>query len=302
VRFRACITLLLHVSACATPAPSPREPVARDPRLANLVRAAELPWKDKGRCVVQQASQPWPVLVERCYQALDHNRIQFNDPTGKCAVASVGAAALGVGFCVLVAPEIAVGAVVVLGAVVVAAAIAHELDAYRRRGSVEPEAGRRSTRSASQPQPVQEPLAKQEPKPKPGGQDRPPPPLPPLPQDRERPRRCEPVPVPHAGGHDPHNECADKMPGNSFPGWDVLVNGKKFDALQLTVRKLWDVKTDNFDMHSPRSQDFLARVKLPELQREKSSRKSVDMTSSSALKALRTKRYWKNWIEPLPSS
>ncbi|HYO71312.1 MAG TPA: DUF6310 domain-containing protein, partial [Archangium sp.] len=54
----------------------------------------------------------------------------------------------------------------------------------------------------------------------------------------------------------------------SFPGWDVLVNGKNFDALQLATRTLWDVKTDDFDKHSSRSQDFLARVKLPELQRE----------------------------------
>ncbi|ATB34752.1 hypothetical protein CYFUS_000159 [Cystobacter fuscus] len=80
--------------------------------------------------------------------------------------------------------------------------------------------------------------------------------------------RCKPVPVPHLGGNDPHNKCADLMPNNSFPGWDVFVNGKNFDALQLATRTLWDVKTDDFDKHSSRSQDFLARVKLPELQRE----------------------------------
>ncbi|MCY1074965.1 hypothetical protein [Archangium lansingense] len=40
MRFRACIALLLFVSACTTSAPSPREPAARDPRLANLQRAA----------------------------------------------------------------------------------------------------------------------------------------------------------------------------------------------------------------------------------------------------------------------
>jgi hypothetical protein len=28
------------------------------------------------------------------------------------------------------------------------------------------------------------------------------------------------------------------------------------------------VKTDNFDIHSPRSQAFFAKVKLPEIQRE----------------------------------
>jgi hypothetical protein len=54
--------------------------------------------------------------------------------------------------------------------------------------------------------------------------------------------RCRPIPLPrHLGGHDPHNECADKMPGNTFPGGDVLVNGKNFDALQLATRTLWEV-------------------------------------------------------------
>ncbi|MFE8602540.1 DUF6310 domain-containing protein [Archangium violaceum] len=82
--------------------------------------------------------------------------------------------------------------------------------------------------------------------------------------------RCKPIPLPrHLGGHDPHNKCADKMPNNSFPGGDVYVNGKNFDALQLATRTLWEVKTDDFDIHSPHSQRFFARVKLPELKREK---------------------------------
>jgi hypothetical protein len=37
----------------------------------------------------------------------------------------------------------------------------------------------------------------------------------------------------------------------------------------LVTRTLWDVKTDNFDKHSRRSQQFFIEVKLPELQREK---------------------------------
>ncbi len=130
MRFRACIALLLYVSACATSAPSPREPAARDPRLANLQRAATLPWMDGGRCAAQEASEPWPVLVERCFQALDHDRLQFHDPTGRCAVASAGAAAVGLGVCVLAAPEIVVGAVIVAGVVVVGFAIKEALDAY----------------------------------------------------------------------------------------------------------------------------------------------------------------------------
>ncbi|PTL79940.1 hypothetical protein DAT35_31445 [Vitiosangium sp. GDMCC 1.1324] len=39
-----------------------------------------------------------------------------------------------------------------------------------------------------------------------------------LTQEEDDPR-CKPIPLPrHLGGHDPHNECADKMPGNTFPG------------------------------------------------------------------------------------
>ncbi len=119
MRPRACIALLLYVSACATSAPSPGEPAARDPRLANLQQAATLPWTDGGRCAVQEASEPWPVLAERCFHALDHDRIEFHDTTGRCAVASAGAAAVGLGVCVLAAPELVVGAVIVAGVVVV---------------------------------------------------------------------------------------------------------------------------------------------------------------------------------------
>ena len=95
MRLRACFALLLFLSACTTTPPSPREPAARDPRLANLQRAAKLPWTDGGQCAVREASEPWPVLAERCFHALDHDRVEFHDPTGRCAVASAGAAALG---------------------------------------------------------------------------------------------------------------------------------------------------------------------------------------------------------------
>ena len=59
--------------------------------------------------------------------------------------------------------------------------------------------------------------------------------------------------MPHRGGDDDHNKCADKIPSNSFPGWDVYVNGKSFDALQLATRTLWDVKTDDFEKQPPQS-------------------------------------------------
>jgi hypothetical protein len=73
------------------------------------------------------------VLAERCFHALDHDRVRFNDRTGRCAVASAGAAALGIGLCVLAAPEIVVGTVIVLGLVMVGVAIKEALDAYELR-------------------------------------------------------------------------------------------------------------------------------------------------------------------------
>ncbi|RUO93192.1 hypothetical protein D7Y11_10820 [Corallococcus sp. AB018] len=266
MRFRACAAILLILSACATSAPSPRERVPQNPRIANLLRAAKLPWADDGRCVVREASQPWPVLIEKCYRTLDHDRIEFHDTTGRCTVASADAAAVGIGFCVLAAPEIAVGAVIVLGVVVVGVAIKEALDAYELRHAYPEEAGAsRGTQVASREAEVQR---KPKLKPEPAGQDWLPP-VPPGSPERERSPECRPVPVPHRGGNDPHNDCADLLPQNSFPGWDVLVNGKQFDALVLVTRTLWDVKTDEFDKHNLRSQQFFARVKLPELQRER---------------------------------
>ncbi|WP_255415217.1 DUF6310 domain-containing protein [Vitiosangium sp. GDMCC 1.1324] len=58
------------------------------------------------------------------------------------------------------------------------------------------------------------------------------------------------------------------MPGNTFPGGDVYVNGKNFDALQLATRTLWEVKTDDFEKQPSRSQIFFVRMKLPEIQHE----------------------------------
>ena len=245
MRLRACAALLLFFSACATSAPSPRERMSQNPRIANLQRAAELPWKDGGRCVVREASQPWPVLAESCFQALDHDRLRFNDPTGRCAVASAGAAVLGIGLCVLAAPEVVVGAVIVVGVVVVGVAIKEALDAYELRGSsseeVEPAP---QTKHAPQ-----ETSANRKPKPKPSGQEWFPP-VPTEPVERERRAECRPVPVPHAGGDDPHNECADKFPPNRYPGMDVLVGGVRFDALQVGVRVLWEIKTHRFDTYN----------------------------------------------------
>jgi hypothetical protein len=170
---------------------------------------------------------------------------------------------LGVGLCVFLAPEIIVGAIIVTGAVVVAAAIKEELDAYERSASRE----RGKPRTQTRPSNEEAPVANQNPKPEgsPLGRDW----LPPISSDPSERPECRPIPGPPRGGNDPHNECADKIRGNNFPGLNVLVNGKHFDALVLATRTLWEVKTDNFDIHSPRSQAFFAKVKLPEIQREK---------------------------------
>jgi len=265
MRLRACIALLLFLSACATSAPSPRKPVAQNPRLVNLQRAAELPWRDGGRCVVREVSQPWPALVERCFQALDHDRIRFNDPTGRCAVASAGTAALGIGICVLAAPEIAIGAVIVVGVVVVGVAIKEAMDAYELKGSSPEE-----VEPVPQTKPApQEPSANRKPKSKPSGQDWFPP-VPTEPLNRERHPECTPRPVPHLGGDALHNKCADRVPQNGFPGSDVLVNGKRFDALQLLrARVLWEIKTDSFDTYTVVLRRMVIERQVTELLRER---------------------------------
>jgi hypothetical protein len=258
---RTCTALLLLLAACATTEPGPTEPGARSTRYANLRRAAAYPWTDDGQCVVREASSEWQRLAERCFHSLEHKRVKFRDVTGRCAVAATGAEVAAVGLCVFAAPEIVAGAVVVIGAVVVAAAIQEGIDAYERNASRE----RAKPKTQTRPSRQQELVTKREPKPEGSGRDR----LPPVTSEPSERPECTPVPVPHAGGNDPHNDCADKIPNNSFPGWDVLVNGKQFDALVLVTRTLWDVKTDNFDKHSRRSREFFIEVTLPELQREK---------------------------------
>ncbi|RKH26877.1 hypothetical protein D7Y15_20140 [Corallococcus sp. AB030] len=268
MRFRASIALLLFLSACATSTPTPGTLGPRSQRLTNLERAAKLPWADDGRCVVREASQPWPVLMERCYQALDHDRIEFHDTTGRCAVASAGAGAMGVGLCVLVAPEIVVGVVIVLGVVVVGVAIKEALDAYELRHAYPEEAGTsRGTKVASREAEAQR---KPKLKPEPSGQDWQPP-VPPVPVDRTGRASCEPVPVPHAGEDDPHNECADKFPPNRYPGMDVLVGGVRFDALQVGVRVLWEIKTHQFDTYNAYIQGQEIEKEIKQLRKERAA-------------------------------
>lgn len=107
-------------------------------KLANLERAAQYPWSDDGRCAVRESSGDWATLVERCFGALDLHRIRFVDHEGRCPIAQAGAMTADevtqlVGICLLIQPEIAVGAVIVIGAVVVAVAISEAIDAERQK-------------------------------------------------------------------------------------------------------------------------------------------------------------------------
>ncbi|MFP2960622.1 DUF6310 domain-containing protein [Myxococcus sp. 1LA] len=238
--------------------------MSRSPRVANLQRAATLPWTDEGRCAVREAAHPWSVVAERCFHALDHDRVRFSDPTGRCAVASAGASALGIGLCVLVAPEIVVGTVVVVGVVVVGVAIKEALDASELRGESPEE-----IEPVLQTAPVsQVPSTNRKPKPEPAGQDWFPP-GPPEPLDRERSRKCEAIPVKHRGGDAAHDACADRVPPNRYPGMDVLVDGKRFDALQVGARVLWEIKTDQFDTYSLFLRNQVARDHVEEMREER---------------------------------
>ena len=219
--------------------------------------------------MVQEASRPWPVLAERCYRALDHDRVVFHDLTGSCAVASAGAAAMGLGLCVLAAPELVVRAVVVTGVVVAGYLINEALNTYELRR------GRPETRPESEPHPVSvteaappKPSPEQKPSPEPKGPD-----LPPVgPMDiteRARRRRCEPVPVPHKGKDEAHDQCADQFPPNRYPGRDVLVDGVSFDALQVGVRVLWEIKTHRFDTYPDFLQDKEIDKEMKQLDKQR---------------------------------
>jgi hypothetical protein len=211
----------------------------------------------------------WPVLVERCFHALDHERIRFHDPTGRCGVASAGAAAMGVGVCILVAPEIVIGAMIITGAVIVAVAIKEELDAYRR---AHPEGSREAARPRPGTEPAsQEPVANRRPEPSgsPLGRDWRPPGSPESPEPGEPRPECIPRRVKPKGGDPLHNACANDVPLNAYRNANVLVNGKAFDALQPVTRTLWEVKTDNFDTYSVYLQRTVIGNQVSELRRER---------------------------------
>ncbi|WP_375772592.1 DUF6310 domain-containing protein [Archangium gephyra] len=266
------------------------EELREDLVLANLRRAAKLPWTDGGRCVVEEAGQPWADLVERCYHALDHERVRFRDTTGRCSVASAGAGALGIGLCVLAAPELVVGAVVVVGVMVVGFAISEALEAYEKRGRPQvrppPTLPVPETRPVPEARPVTETKPtppelkkKRRPKPEPAGEDWPPGPGP-APTDRERDRKCEAIPVPHRGGKKAHNTCADWYPPNRWPGKDAQVDGKNFDALQVGVRVLWEIKVEYFDGYT----DFIKGITVKKEVKEFREYRAIALACGYAFK------------------
>lgn len=90
---------------------------------------------------------------------------------------------------------------------------------------------------------------------------------PPL-EPRERRPECTPKRVPPKGGHPFHNTCADNVPFNAFPGANVLVNGKAFDALQPAARTLWEVKTTAIETYSPYVQEAELNKQVKEGRKE----------------------------------
>ncbi|HEX8700528.1 MAG TPA: DUF6310 domain-containing protein [Myxococcaceae bacterium] len=73
----------------------------------------------------------------------------------------------------------------------------------------------------------------------------------------------------HAGEDVPHNECADKFPPNRYPGMDVFVGGERFDALQVGVRVLWEIKTHQFDSYNDFIQDREIEKEIAQLTKER---------------------------------
>lgn len=92
---------------------------------------------------------------------------------------------------------------------------------------------------------------------------------PPAPVAPEPRPECVPHIKPHLGGDPLHNQCADKVPQNGVPGFDALVNGKHFDALQIRAGVLWEIKTDNFDTYTVALQEIVIEKQVLELQRER---------------------------------
>ncbi len=304
MRFRpVSVPLLLFLlSACATMEvssgewedPSPGEWKDSSPRLANLQRAALYPWTDDGHCVVREASNEWPILAERCFHTLERDRVRFRDVTRKCAVASAPAAAaavpLGVALCIFASPAVVTGAVVVIGSVVVAAAIQEAIHTYQRNAARE----RAKPKTQTRPSSKQEPVTNREPKPEGLGRDW----LPPVSSDPSERPECKPIPVPHAGKDDPHDECADKFPPNRYPGMDVLVGGVRFDALQVGMRVLWEIKTHRFDTYP----DFIREREIAkELEQIEKERRAAEKCGYDFIIGVSTEAHKEALLQRVPT-
>jgi hypothetical protein len=114
------------------------------------------------------------------------------------------------------------------------------------------------------PRASQEPEASPAPKGTRANRSAPPPPV-----TLERRPECQPIFVPHAGGDDAHDVCADKFPPNRYPGMDVLVAGVRFDALQVGVRMLWEIKTHKFDTYPAFVQEREIEKEMEQIREEK---------------------------------
>jgi hypothetical protein len=166
---------------------------------------------------------------------------------------------MGVALCIFASPVVVTGAVIVIGTGVVAVLIKEEIDTYHRN------AARERAKLETQPRPAEEPLANRSPKPErsPTGD------IFPVPDSTTDRLKCEPIPVPRASKDAPHNVCADKFPPHRYPSMDVSVGGIRFDALQVGVRVLWEIKTHQFDKYNAFVQKMEIDRELKQIQRER---------------------------------
>ena len=116
---------------------------------------------------------------------------------------------------------------------------------------------------------------------------------------RESRPECMPVPVkPHRGGsnNQRHHDCADRVPPNEFPGHDVRVGGKLFDAKTVGAKELWEIKADDYttwDMPDEVKERIVLPKEVRELERERQIAEScgyrfiVGVADSKHMKALK---------------
>ncbi|EPX64710.1 hypothetical protein D187_000132 [Cystobacter fuscus DSM 2262] len=71
------------------------------------------------------------------------------------------------------------------------------------------------------------------------------------------------------------------------------MNGKNFDALQLSTRTLWEVKTDNFDTYPPELRRIVLEDQVPELAHERALALACGFDFKVGVRsAQRTKPHW----------